>query len=129
MPKTVVSTPLAPAAIGPYSQAIRAGQFLFVSGQIPIDPATGQLIADRSIRAQTRQVLANLQGVLAASGLSLRDVVKVTIYLDDLGDFKKVNKTYGEFFQSTPPARATVEVAGLPLGAGIEIDCVAFLDL
>ena len=125
MQKTVISTPLGPPAIGPYSQAVRAGNLVFVSGQIPLDPSTGKLIEDRSITAQTRRSLQNLQGVLAAAGMSTSNVVKVTIYLDDIGNFKEVNDLYSEFFQSAPPARAVVEVAALPLGVGIEVDCIA----
>lgn len=125
MQKTVISTPLGPPAIGPYSQAVRAGNLVFVSGQIPLDPATGKLIEDRSITAQTRRSLQNLQGVLAAAGMSTSNVVKVTIYLDDIENFKEVNDLYAEFFQGAPPARAVVEVAALPLGVGIEVDCIA----
>ena len=125
MQKTVISTPLGPPAIGPYSQAVRAGNLVFVSGQIPLDPSTGKLIEDRSITAQTRRSLQNLQGVLAAAGMSTSDVVKVTIYLDDIENFKEVNDLYAEFFQSALPARAVVEVAALPLGVGIEVDCIA----
>ena len=125
MPKTVISTPLGPQAIGPYSQAVRAGNLVFVSGQIPLDPSTGKLIEDRSITAQTRRSLQNLQGILAAAGMSTRNVVKVTIYLDDMENFKEMNEVYAEFFGSAPPARATVEVAALPLGVGIEVDCIA----
>ena len=125
MQKTVISTPLGPPAIGPYSQAVRAGNLVFVSGQIPLDPSTGKLIEDRSITAQTRRSLQNLQGVLAAAGMSTSNVVKVTIYLDDIGNFKEVNDLYAEFFQSALPARAVVEVAALPLGVGIEVDCIA----
>ena len=125
MQKTVISTPLGPPAIGPYSQAVRAGNLVFVSGQIPLDPSTGKLIEDRSITAQTRRSLQNLQGVLAAAGMSTSNVVKVTIYLDDIENFKEVNDLYAEFFQGAPPARAVVEVAALPLGVGIEVDCIA----
>ncbi len=128
MHKRVISTPLGPPAIGPYSQAIRAGNFVFVSGQIPLDPATGQLIGDMSVAAQTRQSLMNLQGVLTGAGASLSHVVKVTIYLSDMGNFKEVNGIYGEFFKHSPPARATVQVAGLPLGVAIEIECIALVD-
>ena len=128
MQKKVISTPLGPPAIGAYSQAVQAGNFVFVSGQIPLDPATGQLIEDKSVRAQTRQSLLNLQGILTGAGASMRDVVKVTIYLDDMGNFKEVNGIYAEFFQNSPPARATVEVAGLPLGVAIEIECIALVD-
>ncbi len=128
MHKKVISTPLGPSAIGPYSQAIRAGNFVFVSGQIPLDSATGKLIDDMSVAAQTRQSLLNLQGVLTGAGASLSDVVKVTIYLSDMGNFKEVNGIYGEFFEQTPPARATVQVAALPLGVAIEIECIALVD-
>ncbi len=127
MQKQVISTPLGPPAIGAYSQAVQAGNFVFVSGQIPLDPATGQLIEDKSVRAQTRQSLLNLQGILTGAGASMRDVVKVTIYLDDMGNFKEVNGIYAEFFRKSPPARATVEVAGLPLGVAIEIECIALV--
>ncbi len=128
MQKKVISTPLGPSAIGAYSQAVQAGNFVFVSGQIPLDPATGQLIEDKSVRAQTRQSLLNLQGILTGAGASMRDVVKVTIYLDDMGNFKEVNGIYAEFFRNSPPARATVQVAGLPLGVAIEIECIALVD-
>ena len=128
MLKKVISTPLGPPAIGPYSQAIRAGNFVFVSGQIALDPDTGKLIDDMSVAAQTRRSLINLQGVLTGAGASLGDVVKVTIYLSDLGNFKEVNGIYGEFFQHAPPARATVQVAALPLGVAIEIECIALVD-
>ena len=126
--KTVISTPLAPQAIGPYSQAIRAGNMVFVSGQIPIDPATGSLIESGSIAAQTRRALQNVQGVLSAAGLSTDDVVKVTLYLDDMANFSEVNAVYAEFFPTSPPARAAVEVAALPLGVAIEVDCIAVDD-
>ena len=107
---------------------MQAGNFVFVSGQIPLDPATGQLIEDKSVAAQTRQSLQNLQGILTGAGASMSDVVKVTIYLDDMGNFKEVNGIYGEFFQNSRPARATVEVAGLPMGVAIEIECIAIVD-
>jgi len=128
MRKRVISTPLGPGAIGPYSQAIRAGNFVFVSGQIPLDPSTGSLIKDRTVAAQTRRALENLQGLLTGAGASLRDVVKVTVYLTDMEHFKEVNGVYGEFFDTSPPARATVAVASLPLGVAIEIDCIALVD-
>ena len=115
----------APAPIGPYSQAIRIGDLLFCSGQIPIDPATGTLI-DGDIAAQTRRALDNLAAVLAAAGTSFARVVKTTIFLVDMGDFATVNPIYGERFGAgTPPARSTVAVAALPLGARIEIEAVA----
>ncbi len=123
--KKVVSTELGPQAIGPYSQAIRAGNLVFVSGQIPLDPSTGSLIEDLSIAAQTRRVLQNVQGILSAAGLSTRHVVKVTVYLADMKSFQEMNAVYAEFFPDTPPARAAVEVAALPLGVGIEVDCIA----
>ena len=125
MGKTVISTPLGPPAIGPYSQAIRAGNMVFVSGQIPLDPTTGKLIKDPSIEAQARRALQNLQGILSAAGLSMHDVVKITVYLDDMANFKKVNTVYAEFFSSAPPSRAAVEVSALPMGAAIEVDCIA----
>lgn len=125
--KTVISTPLGPSAIGPYSQAIRAGNLLFVSGQIPIDPSTGKVIQDTSIGAQTRRVLLNLQAILQAGGASLADVVKTTVFLKDMNDFSEMNAAYAEFFQTYAPARATVEVSRLPRDAGVEIDCVAVL--
>ncbi len=127
MNKTVISTPLAPAAAGQYSQAIRAGNLLFASGQIPIDPSSGQIIEDKSIAAQTRRVLLNLQAVVSAAGGSLENVVKTTVYLKNIGDFAEMNSVYAEFFHSAPPARATVEVARLPRDVSIEVDCIAVL--
>ncbi|MBZ5514478.1 MAG: RidA family protein [Acidobacteriia bacterium] len=124
MSKSVISTAAAPAAIGPYSQAIRAGNLLFVSGQIPLDPATGQLVQG-DIGAQTRQVLQNLAAILEAAGSGLDRVVKTTVYLRDLGEFAAMNEVYGEFFPAQPPARATVQVARLPRDASLEIDVVA----
>jgi 2-iminobutanoate/2-iminopropanoate deaminase len=122
--KQIVSTDRAPAAIGPYSQAVSAGGFVFLSGQIPLDPATGELV-DGDIEEQTRRVLANLEAVLSAAGTSFDRVVRTTIYLVDLGDFGKVNALYAEKFPNHAPARATVQVAALPRGAKIEIDLVA----
>lgn len=123
MTKQVISTASAPAAIGPYSQAIRAGSLVFVSGQIPLDER-GQLVSG-SIEDEARQVMQNLSAILAASGTSLQHVVKATIYLTDMNDFTAVNGVYGSYFPSDPPARATVAVAALPKGARIEIDVVA----
>jgi 2-iminobutanoate/2-iminopropanoate deaminase len=123
--KQVISTPNAPEAIGPYSQAIRAGNLLFLSGQIAIDPATKELMADSSIEEQTKLVLSNLQAVLEAAGLSMDDVVQTTVFLADLDDFSKMNEVYGGFFKSQPPARATVEVARLPRDARVEIAAIA----
>jgi 2-iminobutanoate/2-iminopropanoate deaminase len=125
--KQAVSSPDAPKAIGPYSQAIRAGQLLFLSGQIPLDPASGQLV-DGDIAVQTRRVMDNLAAVLKGAGLSLDDVVRTTIFLADMNDFAKVNEVYGTYFSSPgkpAPARATVQVAQLPRGARVEIDAVA----
>lgn len=119
-----ISTPDAPAAIGPYSQAIRSGDLVFLSGQIPIDPATGAVVTG-GIAKETERVLDNLEAVLRASGCSFANVVKTTIYLVDLGDFQLVNETYGRRFSDAPPARATVQVAALPRGARVEIDAVA----
>jgi 2-iminobutanoate/2-iminopropanoate deaminase len=126
MPKTRVQTEHAPAAIGPYSQAVRAGDLVFMSGQIPLDPATGEMVRG-GIEAETRQVLANMTAVLAAAGASWAEVVKTTIYLTDLADFAVVNRVYGEHAGSVPPARATVQVAALPKGASVEIDAIVHL--
>jgi len=124
MQKKQIQTNAAPAAIGPYSQAIQAGGFVFYSGQIPLDPATGAMVAG-GIVEQTRQVMANMQAVLRASGRNFVDVVKTTIYLTDLADFATVNEIYGAFFPEVPPARACVQVAALPKGAAVEIDWIA----
>lgn len=124
MSKQVISTPNAPAAIGPYSQAVRAGNLVFVSGQIPLDPATGQLVGG-DIGVQTEQVLENLAAILEAAGSSLAQVVKSTVYLRDLGEFGRMNEVYAKFFGENPPARATVQVARLPREAAVEIDVVA----
>ena len=123
--RRVVSTEQAPRAIGPYSQAIVAGGMVYCSGVIPLDPATGEMVGGSDIRLQTERVLANLTAVLAAAGSSPERVVKTTIYLTDLGDFGTVNELYGRVFTHEPPARATVQVAGLPRGAMIEIDAIA----
>ena len=119
-----IDTNQAPAAIGPYSQAVQAGDLVFLSGQIPLDPATGALVAG-GIEAQTRQVMSNLKAVLTAAGLDFANLVKTTIYLIDLGDFASVNRIYGECLGAVPPARATVQVAALPKGALIEIEGIA----
>ena len=124
MSKHPVSSPDAPKAIGPYSQAVRAGQLLFASGQIPLDPATGSLV-DGDVDAQTRRVMENLGAVLEAAGLSFASVVRTTIYLADMNDFAKVNDVYGSYFREPYPARATVQVARLPKDARVEIDAVA----
>ncbi|MDB4996700.1 MAG: Endoribonuclease [Myxococcaceae bacterium] len=120
----VIQSDNAPAAIGPYSQAIEANGFVFVSGQIAIDPKSGSIV-EGGIAAETAQVLANLEAVLAAAGCTLADVVKTTIYLKSLADFQVVNALYGKKFTGSPPARATVEVSALPRGAVVEIDAVA----
>jgi 2-iminobutanoate/2-iminopropanoate deaminase len=122
--KEVISTANAPAAIGPYSQAVRAGNLIFVSGQIPIDAGTGQLVRG-DIGTQTQQVLENLAAILEAAGSSLAKVVKTTVYLRDLGEFGQMNEMYAKFFGENPPARATVQVARLPRDAAVEIDVVA----
>jgi 2-iminobutanoate/2-iminopropanoate deaminase len=124
--REVVATERAPGAIGPYSQAIRAGDFVFCSGQIPLDPKTQALI-EGDVAAQTRQVMDNLQAVLEAAGASFAEVVKTTIYLKDMSDFAAVNQVYGERFEKNPPARATVEVARLPKDARVEIDAIAIV--
>ena len=121
---TVVSTEKAPKAIGPYSQAIRSGDLIFTSGQIPLDPATQQLVQG-DIRAQTERVMENLAAVLQAAGVSFEHVVKTTIFLADLDDFAIVNEIYGRRFTKNPPARSTVQVAALPKGARVEIDLIA----
>ena len=122
--RDAVSTNRAPQAIGPYSQAVRAGDLLFVSGQIPLDPATGSVVGP-DIAAQTHRVMQNLRGVLEAAGASLDSVVKTTIFLADLNDFVAVNEVYGGYFAPPAPARATVQVARLPKDVRIEIDAVA----
>ena len=128
MSKQVVRTGAAPGAIGPYSQAIRVpvGESLvFCSGQVALDPSSGDMVGSGDVRMQARRVMENLAAVLLAAGSSLDRVVKTTIYLQDLGDFGAVNEVYGGFFTSAPPARATVQVAGLPRGALVEIDAIA----
>jgi len=124
MKKDAIATKDAPGAIGPYSQAVRAGELVFLSGQIPLDPATGQLV-EGDITAQTKRVMENLRAVLAAAGCGFADVVRTTIYLVDLGHFGKVNEAYGACFEAPFPARATVQVSALPKGAQVEIDMVA----
>jgi 2-iminobutanoate/2-iminopropanoate deaminase len=123
MRKVVISTDQAPAAVGAYSQALAAGPYVFVSGQIPQD-AAGNLVAG-DIVVQTVQALANLKAVLAAAGLDLKDVVKTTVFLADLADFKEFNRTYAEFFPQHPPARTTIQAAGLPRGVSVEIEAIA----
>ena len=122
--KKVISTAEAPKAIGPYSQAIEAGGFIFVSGQIPLIPATGEIV-EGSVEVQTARVLENLKAILEAAGASLEDVVKTTVYITNMDDFAKVNGIYGQYFQENPPARVCVEVSKLPKGALVEIDVIA----
>jgi 2-iminobutanoate/2-iminopropanoate deaminase len=123
----IVSTPHAPAAIGPYSQAVVSNGFAFLSGQIPLDPASGQLI-DGDIAAQTQRVLENLKAVLESCGSALARVVKTTVYLKDMGEFARMNEIYARYFPVNPPARATVEAARLPRDVRVEIDCIATVD-
>lgn len=126
MDKETISTDKAPKAIGPYSQAVRAGGLLFCSGQIPLDPATGE-VRGTTIAEQTEQVMTNIAAVLAAAGAGFADVVKSTIYLTDLASFATVNEIYGRHFPSDPPARSTVEVKGLPRGVQLEIEVIALV--
>jgi 2-iminobutanoate/2-iminopropanoate deaminase len=123
--KKVIATPTAPNAIGPYSQAIRAGKTLYLAGQIAIDPKTNQLMANAPIEDQTRRVLDNLTAVLAADGLTMDHVVSTTVFLQDVSDFDKMNGVYATYFKNAPPARATVEVARLPRDAKVEISTIA----
>ena len=123
MPRELVATGRAPAAIGPYSQAVRASGSVYLSGQIPLDPATGELVAG-DIAAQARRVFDNLRAVCEAAGASLDDVVRVGIYLMDLADFAAVNAVMADYFQAPYPARSTIQVSGLPRGARIEVDAI-----
>ncbi len=124
--KEAVVSPHAPKAIGPYSQAVKVGPWVFCSGQLGMDPETGQLVPG-GIEAETRQALTNLQRVLEAAGASLDHVVKVTVFLQDIGDFAKMNEVYSTFFRAPYPARAAVQVAALPKGARVEIEAIAYL--
>jgi 2-iminobutanoate/2-iminopropanoate deaminase len=126
MSKEVIFTDKAPKAIGPYSQAIKFGNILFISGQVPVNPATGELTGD--IKVQTRQVLENIKSILAAAGASASDVVKTTVFLQNLDDFAAMNEIYGAYFPKEAPARSTVEVARIPRGALIEIEAIAVID-
>lgn len=127
MSRTPITSPNAPAAIGPYSQAVRAGGTVFLSGQIPLDPATGQLV-EGDISAQTRRVFDNLRAVCQAAGGDLDKLVRVGIYLTDLSHFAEVNGVMSQYFQAPYPARSTIEVAGLPKGAAVEVDGILVLD-
>lgn len=122
--KEIISTENAPGAIGPYSQAIKTGGMIFCSGQIPIDPATGEFVSD-SVAEQTEQVLKNLNAVLEAAGAGLNNVVKTTVFLADMNDFVAMNEVYARFFSENKPARATVQAARLPRDAKVEIECIA----
>jgi len=125
--RRVVATPLAPRAIGPYSQAIVAGGFVYTSGQIALDPSTGEMKGGEDVRVQAAQVMDNLNAVLTAAGSSLDLVVKTTIFLADLADFGAVNEIYGSRFSGAPPARSTIQAAGLPRGALVEIEAIALI--
>ena len=125
--KKIISTSEAPAALGPYSQAVRVGNTIYCAGQIPLDPKSGEIVTG-GIEVQTRRVLDNITAVLKAEGLTFANIVKTTIFLMDLGDFQKMNEIYGSYFKQQPPARSTVQVAGLPKGARIEIEVIAVAD-
>lgn len=126
MMKTVISTPNAPSAIGPYSQAVKAGNLLFVSGQIPLDPATGEVV-EATIQSQTARALENLSAILAQAGAALDSVVKTTVFLKDMEDFGEMNRVYQSFFQRDCPARSAVQVARLPKDVLVEIEAIAAL--
>ena len=126
MEKRVIQTERAPKAIGPYSQAIQAGGFLFLSGQVPLDPKTGELVKG-DIGQQTKQVLENIEGVLESQNLGMEDVVKATIFLKNIENFNQVNEVYSSYFPTSPPARSTVEVARLPRDVEIEIEAIALI--
>lgn len=123
--KTVISSPDAPAAVGPYSQGISAGPWLFTAGQIPLDPATGELV-EGDAEVQTKRVLENLKALLAARGFDFSNVVKTTVFLTDLADFAKMNAVYATYFKEPFPARSTIQVAALPKGARVEIEAISF---
>src|ERR1700751_36152 len=122
--KKIISTKEAPAAIGPYSQAVRSGRFLFCSGQIPLDPKSGEIVSG-DIATQTRRVMDNIAALLRTEGLTFDHIVKTTIFLTSLGDFQTVNETYGSYFKNDPPARSTIQVSALPRGANVEIEVIA----
>jgi len=126
MPISTIQSPAAPLPIGPYAQAIRAGDFVFLSGQIPLDPSSGEIVSD-DVTKQAHQVMKNLQAVIQAAGGDWSHVVRTTIYLTDMKDFATVNEVYGSYVHKNPPARATVQVAALPRGARVEIDAVIYL--
>ncbi len=124
MKREIVKSAGAPAAIGPYSQAIKVGDTLYCSGQIALDPATGELVND-SVEAETRRVLENLSAVVAEAGFAMSDVVRCTVYMTDMKDYAKINEVYGEYFKENPPARVAVEVSSLPKYVKVEISCIA----
>lgn len=126
MTKKIITTDKAPAPLGPYNQAIMAGDFLFVSGQVPINPATGEL-EKGDVKEQTRMVMKNLKAILEEAGLDFSSVVKCSIFISDMKDFPKINEVYGSYFGDDAPARETIQVAGLPLGADVEISCIAII--
>ena len=126
MKKKVIHTEKAPKAIGPYSQAIQAGDFLFLSGQLPLEPESGEMVKG-DIRQQTKRVLENSKGVLESQNLGLEDVVKITVFLKDMGNFSQMNEVYATYFPTSPPARSTVEISGLARDAGIEIEAIALV--
>jgi 2-iminobutanoate/2-iminopropanoate deaminase len=126
MNREIIATGQAPGAVGPYSQAVRVDNFVFTAGQIPLDPATGQMV-EGGIEAQARQALTNVSAVLEAAGTSLANVVKTTVFLADMGEFKAMNSVYAEFFPNAPPARSAVQAAALPLGARIEVEAIAIV--
>ncbi len=126
MDKTIISTHNAPAAAGPYSQAVRTGNLLFLAGQVGVDPATGGLV-EGGVQAQTEQVMKNLQSVLAAAGATFANAVKTTVFLADIGDFAAMNEVYGRYVTPNPPARSTFQVAALPRGALVEIEMIAVI--
>ena len=125
--KKIISTNEAPAAVGPYSQAVRAGSMIFCAGQIPLDPKSGQIVS-QDVAEQTRRVLDNLTAVLKSERLALSDVVKTTVFVTDLADFQTVNEIYAKYFSTQPPARSTVQVAALPKAARVEIEAIAVAD-
>jgi len=125
--KEIISTDMAPKAIGPYSQAVKVGNFLFISGQIPIDPKTGELI-EGNIKEQTKRVLENLKGIIESLGGSLENIIKTTVFLKNIEDFHDMNEIYAEYFKENPPARSTIEVSRLPRNVSIEIEAIGILD-
>uniref|UniRef100_A0A7C3RME5 RidA family protein n=1 Tax=Dictyoglomus thermophilum TaxID=14 RepID=A0A7C3RME5_DICTH len=124
--KEIISTSKAPSAIGPYSQAVKVGNLIFISGQIPIDPSSGNMV-DGDIKEQTKRVLENIKGILEAVGASLANVVKTTVFMIDLSEFSLMNEVYKDYFPEKPPARSTIQVSALPRGAKIEIEAIAIL--